>query len=118
VAVLSLRPIAGWTLGAMALLLSIALAQALFGAFGLLDEQWTVTRIWQFDDNWLERGYDWGSIPHVCQVAGEGLLAIWLLGTGSRLIPRDTVPILAYTGVGMILVSLLLYAAQGLGIWR
>jgi hypothetical protein len=117
VAVLSLRPIAGWTIGAMALLLSIALAQALMGAVGLLDEQWTIARLWQFDENWLERGYDWSSIPYVCLTAGEGLLAAWLIGTGSRLIPRDTVPILAYTGIGLILVSLVLYAAQGLGIW-
>ena len=115
VAVLSLRPIAGWTLGAMALLLSIAIGQSLMSTLGMFEERVSLAWIGQFNEQWLARGYDWASIPYVCLVAGEGLLAAWLLGTGSRLIPRDTVPILAHSGIGMILTALTLYAAQGLG---
>lgn len=106
------RPIAGWSIGAIALVLVFATAQAVLNTFGSPTESFHLSSIARIDEHWLDKNYDWSSLPYVCLVGGEATLAAWFLGRGTQLFPRDSHPILPFAGAGLI-VSAVLLAAVG-----
>jgi hypothetical protein len=84
---LNLRQIGAWALGALGVVLILALVQS------SLDQQMVID------------GREWSVFPRACLIAGEMMLATWFLGTAVRK-PKPMPPGFGHAGIGLILAGI------------